>query len=335
MEPSMPALITAAGALVVSALIGVWAKRLGILDVPNERSSHVAPTARGGGIGIVIATVAGVALASPSQRLVPLLIIGTSIAIVGLIDDVKDLSPAVRLPLQTAAATALTIAYGSVNTVEFFRTWRIAAIVAVPATIVWIVAVTNAYNFMDGIDGIAGAQTIVAASVWFVIEQRRGDAVLAVLALCLGASALGFLLHNWPPASLFMGDVGSAFLGMTFAALAILDRRPTAPAVAFIVIFPFLFDTAYTLLRRARRGERVWKAHRSHLYQRLVIAGWSHRAATLLYLAVAAIDGAAALLVDERAPNAGVIAIVVMIASAATLIAITFAAERRALRAAP
>jgi UDP-N-acetylmuramyl pentapeptide phosphotransferase/UDP-N-acetylglucosamine-1-phosphate transferase len=151
------------------------------------------------------------------------------------------------------------------------------------------VGLTNAYNFMDGIDGIAAGQGIVAAIGWGIIGLITGNPFLTALGFLLAASCLGFLCHNWPPARIFMGDVGSAFLGYTFAVLAVIASQ-SDPRLAFIgilFVWPFVFDAVFTFFRRLRKHENVFEAHRSHLYQRLVIAGYSHGVVSTLYIGLA------------------------------------------------
>jgi UDP-N-acetylmuramyl pentapeptide phosphotransferase/UDP-N-acetylglucosamine-1-phosphate transferase len=146
---------------------------------------------------------------------------------------------------------------------------------------------------MDGIDGIAGAQAAVAGSAWAAYGIWSGDVSAYTLGGIIAFGALGFLLHNWSPASVFMGDVGSAFLGYTLAALPLLEQMnepgkgPLLFAAAVSFVWLFIFDTAFTLVRRSLKKEKVWVAHRKHLYQRLVIAGWGHAAVSLLYAGVA------------------------------------------------
>ena len=156
-------------------------------------------------------------------------------------------------------------------------------------TFLWIAGLTNAYNFMDGIDGIAGGQAVVAAAAWIGLGALHGAPLLSLLGALVASSSLGFLGHNWPPARIFMGDVGSAFLGYTFAALAVLAQtvNPRLALAGVVVVWPFVFDTMFTLLRRLHHRENVFAAHRSHLYQRLILAGYSHRFVTLVYIGLA------------------------------------------------
>lgn len=162
---------------------------------------------------------------------------------------------------------------------------------------IWIVGALNIYNFMDGIDGIAGIQAVVAGVAWAIFGALLGAPYVAFVGAIVAAGALGFLTLNWPPAKIFMGDAGSTVLGYMFAVMPMLivveakeaggfDRALLAAA---LVLWPFLVDGTFTIFRRLRNRENILKAHRSHLYQRLVIAGKSHQQVTLVYGALAVV----------------------------------------------
>jgi len=278
-----------------------YSGRLGFTDEPNERSLHSIPTPRAGGIGFAIAvpllTALGLtrvngAIAPPEAALLAAAVL---LALVGLADDRWRLPAGVRLAAQVAAAVAVMAAGGTIQRLAAPGLFDIdLGSWAGPITFVWLVALTNIYNFMDGIDGLAAVQAIVAAAALAVVSSCLGhdDLALGYLILCAGAA--GFLILNRPPARVFMGDVGSTFLGFTLAGWAALGtvRSPSVPVLASIaVLSPFLFDSLITLLRRVLRGERVSQAHRSHMYQRLVARGWTHGRTTALYGALAAIAG--------------------------------------------
>jgi UDP-N-acetylmuramyl pentapeptide phosphotransferase/UDP-N-acetylglucosamine-1-phosphate transferase len=160
-----------------------------------------------------------------------------------------------------------------------------------PITFFWIVGLTNAYNFMDGIDGIAGGQGVVAGLGWAVLGWLSDQPMIGALGLLLASTSLGFLGHNWPPARIFMGDVGSAFLGYNFAAIPVITAQfdTRLPLAGIMIMWPFIFDTSFTLLRRLLKGENIFIAHRFHIYQRLVAAGYSHFFVTFLYSMMAMI----------------------------------------------
>jgi len=277
------------------SLLRALAPRWGFIDIPNERSSHQRPTPRAGGLAFVVA-VPVVAVAASSCSGIPtfpgeaaLLLGGTLVAAVGLVDDRRGLPVRVRLVAYLAAAAILTLGAGWLDELQWpGGPGLVLGWLGLPLTILWIAGLTNIYNFMDGIDGIAAAQAVVAAGAAASLALWVSDGGLALFAAVLSGAAAGFLLHNRPPARIFMGDVGSAFLGYTFAGLAVLSGRAAAAPVPFalwlVLLAPFLFDASLTLAVRVARGERWYEAHRQHLYQRLVRLGWSHLAVTTVYL---------------------------------------------------
>ncbi|MEO6393543.1 MAG: glycosyltransferase family 4 protein [Pyrinomonadaceae bacterium] len=270
-----------------------WATRREVFDIPNDRSSHETPTPRGGGLVMVVLTLAGVLvfgiMYGEVRTLWWYLIGGALIAIVSWFDDLQDLPSTVRFAVHGIGALLAIEGFGywqSVN-LPFLSTiglgWAGLAV-----TFVWVVGLTNAFNFMDGVDGIAGLQAVVAGLAWMVFGWWTDQSLIVVIGLMVSCSSLGFLLHNWSPARIFMGDVSSAFLGFTFAALPLMAARNGGVQdrwmlASILVMWPFVFDTTLTLIRRLLRGENVLKAHRSHLYQRLVIVGMSHAGASSLY----------------------------------------------------
>jgi Fuc2NAc and GlcNAc transferase len=257
-----------------------------LLDHPNERSSHVAPTPRGGGLAIVGAFLAGlVALHGLGQVNAMLLWAvgggGLAVALVGFIDDHGHLSPRVRLAVHFAAvAWALywlcgmpPLPVGGGYVLDGPAWTAIGAV-----GLVWLL---NLYNFMDGIDGIAGVEAVCVALGAMLLGGTASWAVLA-------AAAGGFLALNWPPARLFMGDVGSGFLGFVLGVLAVdaaaWEQVPLASSA--ILLGVFLVDATVTLLRRWLNGERLSQAHRSHAYQRAARRFGGHRPVVLGVIAV-------------------------------------------------
>ena len=294
------------------ALIRRWAAHYRLLDVPNPRSSHTRPTPRGGGLAIVVAVcgVFGVWLLATESwppELLGLLLAQLLVAGVGLADDAITLSSAFRLVVHVvAAAVLLSVAGGLTFGVPLLGTTL--SPVAIPLILLWLVGLTNAYNFMDGIDGIAGGQAVMAGAGWVLIGWMVDEPQVRLLGVLLTAASAGFLLQNWPPARVFMGDVGSGFLGFTFGAMTIIGATYDAIVAlsGALLVWPFLFDTGLTLVRRLWRGENPLRAHRSHLYQRLVIAGCGHRDVTVLYILLAGTGLLAAVALLARWPGAGI-----------------------------
>jgi UDP-N-acetylmuramyl pentapeptide phosphotransferase/UDP-N-acetylglucosamine-1-phosphate transferase len=285
-----------------------WLRRVlerRLLDIPNERSSHSRPTPRGAGLGIVVVTLGGwlaygLAAAPGCWQLVTAYAVGAGlIAAVSWVDDWHPLPIALRLAVHSLGAGLAVWALGSWDAVDVpLLGLRGLGWLGLPLTFVWVVGLTNAYNFMDGIDGIAGGQAVVAGLALGYLGWLSGQPLVGVLGWLVAAGSLGFLGHNWPPARIFLGDVGSTFLGYTLAVLPLMLRAGGAGRTSLaglLVVWPFVFDSAFTLLRRLSKGENILRPHRSHLYQRLVIAGCSHRTVTLLYVGLAVIGVSLAL----------------------------------------
>jgi len=289
----------------LSCLLTRWlcspAAPLALLDHPNDRSLHTAPTPRTGGLAIVASIVVGLLLveatgwadvtffmsAHPTRSGVWFWVMGSTLALsaVSFWDDRAGLSPAIRFILHGLAATGvvwgacLTVAAVSVPILgSFSLEW-----LAPSLTVLGLMWVANLYNFMDGMDGFAGGMTVLGFGMLGYLAWIGGSQELALLALLISAAAAGFLFFNLPPARVFMGDVGSVPLGFLAGTLAVLGVHDGvfdlwAPLLIFS---PFIVDATVTLLRRLSRGVKVWQAHREHYYQRLVLAGWSHRKTVL------------------------------------------------------
>ena len=294
-----------------------WARARGLLDVPNDRSSHVEATPRIGGVAIVAAVIAG-AVAShffgegPGSRAGRVLILAVGMGILGFADDIRPLPARVRLAVQSAIAVMTLLLLGPAA-----LPW-LPAMLAALVTAFWIVAVTNAFNFMDGIDGIAGAQALVAGLGWAALGAIAGWADPMLLGALAALASGAFLLYNWQPARVFMGDAGSGFLGFLFAALPLAAPAdsPAPWGYAVLLLWPFLFDTGFTLVRRLTRRENVFSAHRTHLYQRLTLTGMSHRDVATFYAAATTVGGVAAVLIATAHPmSAGALIAVLSLAA--------------------
>ncbi len=276
--------VAAVMSFLVSLALIRRAGRLGLIDVPNERSSHHRPTPKGGGIGIVtgfvVAMTLGVHGIEPLGMPALVLIAGgLAVALLGFYSDLSHVSPWIRMLIQTLIAGGTILLIGLPGAFEIGG-WRIhLGPVAGLLAVVWLVGVTNFYNFMDGIDGLAAAQAIsagVAVSVFGVLLEIPW---LIPLGAVIAGGAVGFLILNVPPARIFMGDVGSYFLGFMFAGIALVDGRLLVPMG--LVLGVFIFDSVVTLIRRILNKERWHEAHRSHFYQRAVGLGFSHRQVTV------------------------------------------------------
>jgi UDP-N-acetylmuramyl pentapeptide phosphotransferase/UDP-N-acetylglucosamine-1-phosphate transferase len=292
-----------ASGLLASRLIG-WAAARGAVDVPNARSSHTRATPRGGGLAIVVVTVAAAVIAcilhpDSVRPVAGMLLPAIVIAGVSWIDDIRSLPNRIRFAVHLGCAIAAVAVLGPVRQVSLgsFGSVDFGA-AAWPLTLLWIVGLTNAFNFMDGIDGIAGITAAAAGAALAAAAAVFASPAVGGVAAAFAAAAGGFLACNWQPAKIFMGDVGSAFCGFLLAVLPLAvppTAVPTAVAVAVAGLWPFIFDTGLTIIRRGLRRENIFQAHRSHLYQRLVIAGWSHRAVSSLYGALSLVTAGLAV----------------------------------------
>lgn len=247
-------------------------RTFGVLDVPNHRSSHSRPTVRGAGVGVAVCGIGAAALAAAAgmRELWVLAGLGAAFAILGLVDDLRPLGVAARLPAQVVLAVVALVTIRPPT----------SAVVAILA-IAFVVGYVNAFNFMDGINGISVLHAAAVGLVWAFAGSVAGEP-LAVFAGGVAASAaLAFLPFNLPTARAFLGDVGSYFFGgwIAVSAMLLVGRLPLP--VLLIPLMPYVADTVWTLVRRVRRGERWHEAHREHVYQRLEQSGWSHTRVSL------------------------------------------------------
>ena len=278
-------------------LVRRYANQRRILDRPNERSSHVVPTPRGGGLGIVLlVSLTGVLFlndAGWNRRLI--YIAGAAvIAWLGWRDDLHSLSPRVRFVVQglVAGISIWGLGYFKVVTIPMVGELQLGA-AGIVITFLWIIGLTNAYNFMDGIDGMAGGVALSAGVGWMWLASNINNPFLFWIVLAITATSLGFLGHNWSPAKIFMGDVGSTFLGYSFAVLPLIssDQGGDALLLGTLLMWVIIMDTGVTFLQRLLKRENVFAAHRSHLYQRLVIAGYKHETVSALYILLTLLAG--------------------------------------------
>jgi Fuc2NAc and GlcNAc transferase len=284
-------------ALAAAALLTQTVRRLGLrhglVDVPNERSSHARPTPRGGGVAVVAASTACFAVLWIERRLdTPLwaaLAGGLAVAFIGLLDDRKPLPAAVRLAAHAGAALWAVVWLGGLPPLQFGATLASSGGLGYLLAVLGIIWAINLFNFMDGIDGIAASEAIFIALAGAALSLLMGVSPGVALAAGVFAAACGgFLLWNWPPARIFLGDVGSGYLGYVIVVLAVgaVRERPAALWVWLILGGSFFVDATVTLVRRVLRRERVHVAHRSHAYQQLARRWRSHRRVTLAVLIV-------------------------------------------------
>lgn len=288
--PNLPDFYFALLALPVSVL-AVWLFSRGraahlALDRPNLRSLHTMPIPRTGGLGMIVGVAIGWFAAGVNLPM-PLLIGAGLLAALSFADDRHNLPSGLRFVAHAAAAIWLVMA---LETHWNAWTWLILILL-----IVWM---TNLYNFMDGSDGLAGGMALFGFGSYALAAVLQGQADLALASTVIALAALGFLLFNFPPAKVFMGDAGSIPLGFLAAGFGLLGAvRGSWPGWFPLLVFaPFVLDASVTLARRGLRGEKIWHAHKEHYYQRLIRMGWSHRKTALAEYAVMGGSGSIALI---------------------------------------
>jgi UDP-N-acetylmuramyl pentapeptide phosphotransferase/UDP-N-acetylglucosamine-1-phosphate transferase len=277
------ALVSFALALAATRAILAWGAGFA-LDRPNERSLHTRPVPRTGGIALLAGAAACLALGA-ADLWRPLAIAG-ALAALSFADDLRGVPVAARLAAHLAAAAGFSW--------YLLSPMHPAEMALVVAGVVWL---TNLYNFMDGADGVAGGMALIGFGAYAAAAQSAGQAPLAAASAALAAASFAFLLFNFHPARIFLGDVGSIPLGFLAAALGLQGWRDDAWPLWFplLVFGPFIGDATLTLLKRAARREPVWRAHREHYYQRMVRMGLGHRATACIGYAAMLACAAAAL----------------------------------------
>lgn len=308
-------------AAVAAWLLGRASLARMLSDVPNERSLHETPTPRVGGLALLAGSMPLAFWLSGGATSIALAC-ALFLAAISLMDDIRSLPVAARLAAHFAAAIALVVASPLEGSMQ-----AVAVAVAVVA-VVAIVWSTNLFNFMDGADGLAGGMALIGFATYAAVAHATFPS-LAGPSAAIASAAAGFLLLNFPPARVFMGDAGSIPVGFLAAAFGWIGITHDAwPAWFPLLVFsPFVADATVTLARRAWRREHVWRAHRSHHYQRLALSGWSRRRLALscyMLMIAAAASAVAALRVGGMVPY------VIIAAWTATYAALFFAVARRA-----
>jgi UDP-N-acetylmuramyl pentapeptide phosphotransferase/UDP-N-acetylglucosamine-1-phosphate transferase len=293
----------AALGLVLSAgltfAVGIAARRLSWFDFPTPRSAHSQPTPRIGGVAIIVAFLA-TALLLPGEHWqgpeIAAFVAILAVAILGLVDDVWGVSLVGRLAIQIVVAASFVIYLRTSGASPLLTADGMGGALAVPVAIVSIVWIMNAYNFMDGIDGLATGQTVIASLAVAIAAFTQGRGLIGCLMLLMASASLGFLPFNFPPATIFMGDVGATAIGVAFATLPLLPSASGVPVpVWLLAISMFLLDATATLVRRAVKGEDIFQAHRSHFYQRPLALGIGHFPISAVGWAAMLVAGACAI----------------------------------------
>ncbi|MFW6034639.1 MAG: glycosyltransferase family 4 protein [Halothermotrichaceae bacterium] len=290
--------------LICTPLIKKLALCIDAVDKPGNRriNKNAVPTI--GGIAIYIGFLAGVIFLVPLNNILTGIILGgTVILFVGIIDDLYELSPPIKLAGQIGAASIL-LYYGI--SIEFitnpFGGMIYLGYWGIPLTLLWIVSVTNTVNLVDGLDGLAAGISTIAAITLFLVGVQEGQAVAGIMALTLAGSSLGFLRYNFNPAEIFMGDTGAMFLGYILAAISVAGALKSAAAVTLLVPFVALgvpiFDTIFAIIRRLYHGKPIGEADHGHIHHRLLALGLNQRQAVLSVYAISIGLGLIALIIN-------------------------------------
>jgi len=269
--------------------------RLSTLDIPNERSSHLTPTPRGGGIAFVATSLAGFLLqllnnTLDNKSVIALCCAGAIVAMAGHLDDRQKISgAAVRLVLHAIGAIILIVGIGFPSQISIFDRIVNTGIIGSILGVLYLVWLLNLFNFMDGTDGIAASEALFVCVAGAILNFHvLSDSNFSAAAFILASCTFGFLLYNWSPAKIFMGDVGSGYLGMVIGGLSLMAAKQQHELlwVWIILLAVFVSDATVTLIRRLLRKQKPHVAHRSHAYQHLAIRFGSHAKVSLLVLAV-------------------------------------------------
>ncbi len=330
MPSYMLAFLIAAGvALLITPAVILLAAKTGAMDAPDPRKVHKRPIPRIGGIGIYAAFMASILSMMATVdlesevifELAGLLVSGTLIVLVGIIDDYKNLPAKVKLLGQIIAASVLVFAFDV--RIDFitdpFGDYLYLEYLAVPATIFWIVGLTNTVNLIDGLDGLAAGVCMIASITIFLVALQQNILLVAVLTASLAGAAFGFLYYNFNPAQIFMGDSGSMFLGFMLAGISVIGAVKCAATIALIVPILALglpiMDTTFAIVRRYRGGVPIFKPDKGHLHHRLLGLGFSQRQAVLLMYVISAMLGLSAVVLNEVSPHLAIIIVCMVVVS--------------------
>ncbi len=313
-------LIVLALSWALTPLVKKLALRVGAVDKPDPRKVHKTLMPRMGGLAIFLAFTVGVLLwGGLSLRVIGLLISSAMIVALGIVDDIHSLSPRLKLLGQLLASVVL-VSFGVY--VKFLSNplgegmldlgW-----LGVLVTIIWLVGITNAVNLIDGLDGLASGWSAISALTMALTSLLSGELWAGVLAVFLAMAALGFLKHNFHPASIFMGDTGSMFLGFALGALSIMSFSKGATVmtvfIPILILGVPIFDTSFAIFRRVRSHKPVFQADKGHLHHRLLSLGLSHRQTVLVIYGITLVFSALALLLTLLTTTQSIILLLIVL----------------------
>lgn len=328
-EYTLAFVLAAVTALLATPLVMMLAARTGALDMPDARKVHKKPIPRIGGIGIYAAFIISMVLVRMFAELTGellwgvsgLILSGTLIMLVGIIDDYKNLPAKVKLLGQIFAAAVLVLGFDV--RIDFitdpFGDYIYLEWFAVPATIFWLVGLSNTINLIDGLDGLAAGVSMIAALTIMFVALEQNVLIIAVLTAALAGAAFGFLFFNFNPASIFMGDSGALFLGFMLAGISVIGAVKCAATIALVVPILALglpiLDTAFAIVRRYRGGVPIFRPDKGHLHHRLLGLGFTQRQAVLLMYVISALLGLSAVALTEVSSQIAIFILLIVIVS--------------------
>ena len=310
-------------ALIATPAVIVLAAKTGAMDAPDARKVHKGPMPRIGGLaiycGFMAAILAMLNFAELTQEVangvIGLLLGGTLIVIIGLIDDYKNLPAKVKLLGQILAACVVVYFDVRIDVItDPFGDYLYLEYLAAPATVFWIVGLTNPVNLIDGLDGLAAGVSTIASITIMLVALQEDVMIVALFTAALAGAALGFLRYNFNPAKIFMGDTGSMFLGFILAGISVIGAVKCTATIALIVPILALglpiMDTTFAIIRRYRGGVPIFKPDKGHLHHRLLDLGFSQRQAVLLMYVVSAVLGLSAVALNEVSGGMSIVIVV-------------------------
>lgn len=315
--------------LVLTPAVILLAEKTGAMDAPNARKVHTKPIPRIGGLAIYAGFMAAVVFVAVKfgldgeslKETIGLIVSGSLIVALGLVDDYKNLPAKIKLLGQICAAAVLVVGFGV--RIDFvtdpFGGYLYLEWFAIPATMFWLVGLTNTVNLIDGLDGLAAGVAAIASFTILLIALEQNFVLVAVLTAALAGAAIGFLKYNFHPAEIFMGDTGSMFLGFMLAGISVTGAVKSVAAIALIVpIFALglpILDTTFAIVRRVRGGVPIFKPDKGHLHHRLLSVGFTQRQAVLLMYVISALFGLSAIALTEVSCQIAAVILLLVVAA--------------------
>lgn len=305
----IPIIVAIIISLVSTPLVKKLAVRVGAIDVPkDERRIHKKPMPLMGGLAIYIAIVIAALIFLPlNDTLISILVGATIILVSGIIDDIKGLSPKLKLVFQIIAG--LVLIYGGVKvdfiTNPFSKDYVLLYLngLSIPITLFWIVGITNTINLIDGLDGLASGVAMISALSLMLVAEKFGQEEVTILSALVAGACLGFIPYNFNPAKIFMGDTGALLLGFMLAVISIEGVMKSVATIAIVVPILILgvpiFDTTFAIFRRLLSGRSIAEADKGHLHHRLLDKGFSQRQTVLILYGLSAVFGIFAVIVAK------------------------------------